>query len=194
VVAVVAVVVAVASYLTWLAGRLDRLAVRAERSWAALDAALVRRSMVAHELAHLLGDPDLHASSRAPLHPDVRLREVAENALSRSLRDALPAGFATDLSARPHVLDLPDDVTSGAGTSPLAVRERTVLEDPEAGRHLLVELDSTLERLLLARHIYNDAVRDLLALRRRRLIRWLHLYGTAKAPKYFEIDSDLTRS
>jgi hypothetical protein len=39
--------------------------------------------------------------------------------------------------------------------------------------------------------VHNDAVRDTLALRSRRLVRWLHLAGTAPMPAYFEIaDAD----
>ena len=35
--------------------------------------------------------------------------------------------------------------------------------------------------------MHNDAVRDTLDLRSRRLVRWLRLAGTAPAPVYFEI-------
>jgi hypothetical protein len=41
--------------------------------------------------------------------------------------------------------------------------------------------------LVLARRVYNDAVRDTLGLRSRRLVRWLRLAGTAPMPAYFEI-------
>ena len=36
---------------------------------------------------------------------------------------------------------------------------------------------------MLARHVHNDAVRDTLGLRSRRLVRWLHLAGTAPLPR-----------
>ena len=49
-IAVVAIVVVVASYLTWMA-RLDRLAVRVEAAVSALDAQLARRAVVAYELS-----------------------------------------------------------------------------------------------------------------------------------------------
>jgi hypothetical protein len=45
-------------------------------------------------------------------------------------------------------------------------------------------------KVMLARQFHNDAVRDLLALRRRRLVRLLHLYGRAAAPSYIEFDAD----
>jgi 8-oxo-dGTP pyrophosphatase MutT (NUDIX family) len=49
------------------------------------------------------------------------------------------------------------------------------------------ELADAERRVMLARRVYNDAVRDTLALRRRRLVRWLRLAGTAGQPHYFEI-------
>jgi len=41
--------------------------------------------------------------------------------------------------------------------------------------------------LALARRVHNDAVRDTLGLRSRRLVRRLHLAGRAPLPRYFEI-------
>lgn len=41
--------------------------------------------------------------------------------------------------------------------------------------------------MLIARRFHNDAVRDTLALRVRRPVRWLRLGGTAPMPTYFEI-------
>jgi 8-oxo-dGTP pyrophosphatase MutT (NUDIX family) len=55
---------------------------------------------------------------------------------------------------------------------------------PEA---LCVELADAEQRVMIARRVHNDAVRDTLALRSRRLVRWLRLAGTAPPPGYFEI-------
>jgi hypothetical protein len=52
---------------------------------------------------------------------------------------------------------------------------------------LVDELRDAEQRVVLARRVYNDAVRDTLSLRSRRLVRWLRLAGTAPAPGYFEI-------
>jgi hypothetical protein len=41
--------------------------------------------------------------------------------------------------------------------------------------------------VMIARRVYNDAVRDTLALRSHRMVRWLRLAGTAALPRYFEI-------
>lgn len=52
---------------------------------------------------------------------------------------------------------------------------------------LVAELADAEARVLIARRFHNDAVRDTLALRTRRPVRWLHLGGTAPLPTYFEI-------
>jgi hypothetical protein len=49
------------------------------------------------------------------------------------------------------------------------------------------ELVDAEQLVVLARRVHNDAVRDTLALRSRRLVRWLRLAGTAPAPRYFDI-------
>ena len=60
--------------------------------------------------------------------------------------------------------------------------------DPEAvPAGLIAELADAEARVLLARRFHNDAVRDTLALRERRLVRLLRLGGTAALPSYFEI-------
>jgi hypothetical protein len=43
-------------------------------------------------------------------------------------------------------------------------------------------------RASFARRFHNDAVRDVEIVRRRRVVRWLHLAGHAAPPTYFEID------
>jgi hypothetical protein len=43
-------------------------------------------------------------------------------------------------------------------------------------------------RTSFARRFHNDAVRDALTLRRRRIVRWFRLAGTARLPSFFEMD------
>jgi hypothetical protein len=146
VIAVVAVIVALASYLTWMAGRLDRLAVRVEAASAALDAQLMRRAVIAYELSTGPDLATLRAASRRALDGG-HDRSAVESDLSRELR------------ATPEV----------AAVDEMAIAARKVM---------------------LARQFHNDAVRDLLALRRKWVVRTLHLYGRAKAPAYVEFDAD----
>jgi ADP-ribose pyrophosphatase YjhB (NUDIX family) len=140
----------------WLVGtanRLDRLHVRTDAAWAALDAALARRAVVARAVtgARLLDQREADAlravAERAEQAPRVE-REAAENDLTLQL-----AGVD-----RAHL--------------PLALS--TELVDAE-------------QRVVIARRVHNDAVRDTLAQRRRRAARWFKLAGNAPRPEYFEI-------
>lgn len=79
-------------WLTWLATRLDRAHARVERSWAVLDAALVRRAQRAVESAQAPGvDPAttllICDAAGGALDPDLghHDREQAESALSHVL-------------------------------------------------------------------------------------------------------------
>jgi 8-oxo-dGTP pyrophosphatase MutT (NUDIX family) len=59
---------------------------------------------------------------------------------------------------------------------------------------LVAELADAEARVLLARRFHNDAVRDTLALRVRRPVRWLRLGGHAPMPSYFEIAEQTSRA
>jgi 8-oxo-dGTP pyrophosphatase MutT (NUDIX family) len=137
------------------ANRLDRLHVRYDLSWQALDSALARRAVVARAVAadafggasnaeadQLVGLAD--AAERAPR----QAREACENTLSAALATVDPAAVPTGL---------------------------------------ITELADAETRVLLARRFHNDAVRDTLALRDRRMVRLFRLGGTAALPSYFEI-------
>lgn len=163
VVAVVGLVVVVATYLTWLASRLDRLHARTDGARASLDAQLLRRSATALAIAEyaaateVLTVPAARAvadTARAASTAAAPQREPAENDLSRALHTAL-AGIETrdaDLQA------------------------------------LLGSLAVACSHVVLARRFYNDAVRDTCNVRNRRLVRALRLAGHAAAPAYFDID------
>lgn len=168
VVLVVAIVVSVANYLTWLAGRLDRLHARVDAARAALDAQLVRRAAAAQALADGPGS--------AGLLPARVAAELARSAATA--RAAEPAGreaAENDLSRALHAL--PPRIPRRPGVA-------TVVE----------ELESAATRVVFARRFYNDAVRDTRSLRDRRVARWLHLAGHAPRPDYFEIDDTPFRS
>lgn len=66
-------------------------------------------------------------------------------------------------------------------------RDLSALDRQALPPALADELVDSEHRVVLARRMYNDAVRDTLALRRRRAVRWLKLAGTAGRPAYFEI-------
>ena len=150
------VVVLVAMIIVWLAAtanRLDRLHVRTDSAWAALDAALARRAVVARAVAAAIRLDDVGAD---------RLRAEAERAevAAREEREEAENRLSLQL----------------AGVD----RARLPLA-------LTAELIDAEHRLVIARRVHNDAVRDTLTQRRRRLVRWLKLAGTAPQPEYFEI-------
>ncbi len=207
VVGVVVLVVAVATYLTWIASRLDRLAVRVESLWTALDGQLAARAFAAHELAHQIDDPVLHAAARGAGSAEPSEREVAENELSRALHGALPRGIEEAAERIPAAAlvsaGLPGGENGPAAASaadgalpqprvpPRSTADPLLAELPEGARAAACDLEVVLVKVALARRFYNDAVRDLLTLRGRRLPRLLRLYGRAKAPAYFEFDSSM---
>ncbi|QDQ97569.1 NUDIX hydrolase [Tomitella fengzijianii] len=165
---VVALLVLAALWAYGTANRLDRLHVRTDLAWQALDAALARRAVVVRSLSHDLEEsaagPGGRGEGDAVALMDLSLRaeradrddrERAENALSRAL----------------------------AGVDPSAVRPVHAAE--------LADADA---RVLIARRFHNDAVRDTRALQGRRLVRWLRLGGTAQMPAYFDITEESLRN
>ena len=166
VILIVVAAILVGVYVSWRAGRLDRLHARVEAARAALDAALVRRSYVALELAagglldpatSLLIAGAAH-NARAAGEPNER----AESDLTRALRAALgQPGFRAALAAL------------------------------GGGDELLAELEAAAHQVFLARKFYNDAVAATRSARRRWLVRLLRLAGGAPMPEFFEIDDSL---
>ncbi len=152
-VVVVVVALVVGLWLAATANRLDRLHVRTDAAWAALDAALARRAVVARAVAAAIRMEEVGAD---------RLRAEAERA-ERTVRD--------EREEAENRLSLQ-----------LAAVDRAKL--PLA---LAAELLDAEHRVVIARRVHNDAVRDTLTQRRRRLVRWLKLAGTAAQPEYFEI-------
>jgi hypothetical protein len=163
VILIVAIAILVGVYVSWRAGRLDRLHARVDGARAALDAALVRRSSVALELAACgLLDPATSLLLAGAAH-DARASgeptERTESDLTRALRASVDQpGFRTAVAARGR------------------------------GDELLAELEEAAHQVFLARRFYNDAVAVTLSARRRWLVRLLRLAGGAPLPEFFEID------
>ncbi|MGW5382850.1 NUDIX hydrolase [Nocardia sp. NPDC003963] len=157
---IAALVVALGVWAYSTANRLDRLHVRTDLAWHALEAALARRAVVARAVAVSLSaaaGPEAGTGESAR-----RLTALADRAerTGRADRETVENQLAAALSA----VDI----------ARLPTQQVAELADAEA-------------RVLIARRFHNDAVRDTLALRTRRPVRWLHLGGTAPMPTYFEI-------
>jgi hypothetical protein len=167
IVLVVAAALLVGMYVSWRAGRIDRLHARVEMARAALDVTLLRRSSVAMELAasglldpatSLLLAEAVHAARAATERP----RDLAESDLTRALRAAFSQpGFRASLTGK-----------EGAG-------------------ELLAEVEEAAHQVFLARKFYNDLVAVTRDARRRPLARLLRLAGKARVPEFFEMDDSL---
>jgi hypothetical protein len=86
VVGAVVVISLVSVYLTWTAGRVDRLHTRVASAARALDAHLLRRAAAAAVLAEERLSAELYAAARIALDARPQEREAAENDLTRQLR------------------------------------------------------------------------------------------------------------
>jgi hypothetical protein len=158
---------AIGVYLSWTAGRVDRMHARVETARATLDAQLQRRSGIAIELAGAgVLDPasamlvaDSAHRARAAAEPG---QELAESDLTKSLVAAF--GEPDD------VAELRGDATDG---------------------NLVDELAAASRRVQLARRFHNDAVRAARGLRSHRLVRWLKLSGRAPMPQPIDFDDSV---
>ncbi|MEU6578931.1 hypothetical protein [Streptomyces sp. NPDC046805] len=158
--------VAIGLYLSWTAGRLDRLHARIDAARAALDAQLLRRASVTQELATSgVLDPAasilLYEAAHDARQAEEEQREVAESELSQALR----AVFAEAQQVE-------------------AVRRAAGGE--EAAR----ELTEAVRRVPMARRFHNDAVGAARRLREHRKVRWFRLAGHAPFPMAFEMDDE----
>ncbi|HSX97776.1 MAG TPA: hypothetical protein VLG91_10345 [Streptomyces sp.] len=160
------VLFAIGLYLSWTAGRLDRLHARIDAARAALDAQLLRRASVAQELATSgVLDPAasivLYEAAHAARQAEEEQREVAESELSQALRAVV--GDAQQVE---------------------------VVRAAPGGEDAANELAQAVRRVPMARRFHNDAVRAARALRRHRTVRWFRLAGHAPFPLAFEMDDE----
>ena len=157
----IALALIVGPWLAQTANRLDRLHVRTDAAWAALDAALARRAVVGRAVAAALRLEGVGPDDGDGVAAD-KLRAAAERAenTGRSEREEAENALSLQLAGVDR------------GTLPLA---------------LTAELLDAEQRVVIARRVHNDAVRDTLGQRRRRAVRWCKLAGTAPQPEYFEI-------
>ena len=183
IVIVVAIVLFLGVYVSWRAGRLDRMHTRLDASRAALEVTLVRRSSVVLELASsgfldpatslLLADAALEARGDSePASVERSQLELASSRLAQTelaqsnLSRALRAAFA-----QPGV--------------------RASLASQDSAAELLAELEAAAHQVLVARKFYNTAVAVTREARRKPLVRVLRLAGKAGRPEFFEMDDSL---
>ena len=154
-------------YISWRAGRLDRLHNRVETARTALDLAMVRRSSAAYELATSgLLDPAtsllLADAVRRAKDADAAERDLAESDLTRALRAAFgQPGF------------------------------RAELDGQEGAKELVGDVEAAAHQVYIARKFYNDVAARTIDARRRPLARVFRLSGNAPPPEFFEMEDSL---
>jgi len=211
VIAVVAVLF-LGVYVSWRAGRLDRMHTRLQAARAALDVTLVRRSSVALELASSgFLDPAtslLLASAAHEARGEVRSgtgQPPAERAPAElALAELAPAEWGP--GARPPgelapYLEPGDELAhSELAQSNLsrALRAaftqpgfRSSLEATDGAGELIAEVEAAAQQVFVARKFYNTAVAVTREARRKPLVRLFRLAGNAPLPQFFEIDDSL---
>jgi len=149
-------------YLTFSAGRLDRLHHRVETSWATLDSLLQRRAAIALEVARsAITDP---ATS-------LLLTASAYQARSADIEDRSSA----------------ESVLSGALGMMLTERESIVAKSDQA---LLFELEQLTDKIKIAIAIHVESVTRTQLIRRKLVFRLFRLAGKAPLPVTYEFEAD----
>jgi hypothetical protein len=167
VVLIVALALCAGVYVSWRAGRVDRLHNRVETARTALDLALVRRSSAAYELASSgLLDPAtsllLTDAVRRAKEAGLAERDLAESDLTRALRATFgQPGF------------------------------RSELEGKDCAAEVLAEVEAAADQVFIARKFYNDMAARTIDARHRLLVRVFRLAGNAPQPGFFEMDDAL---
>jgi hypothetical protein len=165
--AIVLAVVLGLVYVSWRAGRLDRLHNRVEAARTALDLALVRRSSAAYELASAgLLDPAtgllLTDAVRRTREVGQVERDLAESDLTRALRAAFgQPGF------------------------------RSSLVGVDGAAEMVADVEASAQQVFIARKFYNDVAARTIDARRRPLARVFRLAGNAPRPEFFDMDDAL---
>ena len=149
-------------YLSFSAGRLDRLHHRVETSWATLDSLLQRRAAIALEIARsAITDPAtallLTASAYQARGADIEDRSSAESVLS------------------------------GALGMMLTERESIVAQSDQA---LLHELEQLTDKIKVAISIHVESVTRTQLIREKLVIRIFRLAGKAPLPVTYEFEAD----
>lgn len=119
---------------------------------------------------------------------DVHLRTRAEAAARFAVKGALPQRTAAELARTADVaadatgLQHDREVVENALSRALTAAGDAVAEQPAGSA-----LADAVTRASFSRRFHNDAVRDVLVVRRRRIVRYLRLAGRAPLPSYFEL-------
>ena len=178
-------------YVSWRAGRIDRLHARVDIARVALDVTLLRRSSVAQELATsgLLDPATSLLLAGAVLGTRVsRPGGSGPAASGGQASKVVPPGQQS--GERPRDL-AESDLTKALRAAFSQPDFRASLSGKEGADELLAEVEETAHQVYVARKFYNDLVAVTRDARNRPLARVLRLSGRAKIPVFFEMDDSL---
>jgi hypothetical protein len=204
IVLIAALLLVMGVYVSWRAGRLDRLHARVEAARTALDLALERRASAAAELASSgLLDP----ATSLLIAEAVQGARQANGGRPQAIADPLDAGADAGADAGPGpgavaagtlALDAvrPRDLAESDLTRALRAAFdqpgfRSSLEGRDGAEELLARVEGAAHQVFLARNFYNDRVAATTEARRRPLARVFRLAGKARQPQFFEMDDSL---
>jgi hypothetical protein len=214
---IIAAALFVGVYVSWRAGRIDRLHARVDMARVALDVTLLRRSSVALELATSgLLDPATGLLLAAAVDairtaepwpggheetggPPVSGGQGAEGVWGERLPPKIggipggrPPGASTAPPGLTHPRDLAEsDLTRALGAAFSQPGFRSSLSGEKGADELIAEVEAASHQVFLARKFYNDLVSATRDARRRPLARALRLAGKAEAPVFFEMEDSL---
>jgi hypothetical protein len=202
IVLIVAAALFIGVYVSWRAGRIDRLHTRVDMARAALDVTLLRRSSVALELATSgLLDPATSLLLAAAVD---RTRPGSggpggpggSGGMASPQERGDPGGSPPRGQHVPPETTRPRDLAESDLTRALRAAFsqpdfRSSMSGKEGADELLAEVEEATHQVFLARKFYNDVVALTRDARRRPLARLLRLSGSAPAPVFFEMDDSL---
>jgi hypothetical protein len=164
---VIAVIAFIVWYLSYQAGRLDRLHHRLEVTELALHGQLVKRGGIVAELAAVPGiDPALSVLWGQAAHEALILTEV-----SSTERTQVEGELTNILVMTLNEVEEVNEIRS----------------NPHASL-LLDELLQVSERIKMSKQFHTDAVRDCLEIREQIIVRFFRLAGRANAPVPVDLD------
>lgn len=166
----VAVVLAVAWYLSHQAGRLDRLHHRIDVAMVSLDGLLIRRAAIVAELA---------AAETVDVLTGALFLDAAHEVLS----------FEGEFSN--SRIELENDLSMVVGDAFSTIDDVEAINTEPAAALLLHEYTQVVKRIQLSRRFYAEAVTACLNLRRQRAVRVFRLAGHAPTPKTLDFDDSL---
>lgn len=159
-------------YLSNLAGRLDRLHLKAEAARASLDAQLAHRTSAIGRLVEKLGDSDQSTSSLKNAWREALMIELAHSDSHSQWQ--IETGLTLQLNE--------------------IFEAKPSLHSDPALTELMRDLAASCRRVQYAKAFHNDAQKAALEVRSRWVVRSFRLAGRARLPQVIEFDDQIPQA